>query len=143
MPVKVLVFGASGLLMAHLLPHLLETYDFEITAFARPGSKGIPFLKKIGVSIIEGNWDDSELIRRTVGAFDLVWDAGDSHDRALPALLVPILKAEAKHITFVRFTGTGNWITQTGGNADASAKTYDVGPVPFCVLHRIARLTPV
>jgi hypothetical protein len=44
----------------------------------------------------------------------------------LPKILVPALVAGPKRTTYVRFTGTGNWITQTGGNADESARLYDV-----------------
>ncbi|WVW83203.1 hypothetical protein I302_105221 [Kwoniella bestiolae CBS 10118] len=124
---SVLIFGASGLMMSHLLPHLQRSHgtDFTWTAYVRTGSKGIPFLTGIDVKIIEGSWQDKDKISSLVNKYDIVWDAGDSHDPSLPAIIVPALIDSPKTTVFVRFSGTGNWITPTGGNADDSAKLYD------------------
>ena len=126
---KVLIFGASGLLMPHVIPHIVDKFDLEVTAFVRPGSKGLPALKELGIKVIEGSWTDEDLIRRTIEEFDIVWDVGDSASPALPKLLVPLIEQSAVKPTLIRFTGTGNFITQTGGNASTDAKEYDVSLV--------------
>lgn len=112
--------------MAHLLPHLLKNPDLDLTAYARPGSRGIPFLNKIGIKVIEGPWDDTGAIHSLVSKYDIVWDCADSHDPSLPTLLLPALVDGPKKTSFLRISGTGNWITHTGGNADPSARLYDV-----------------
>ncbi|OCF32144.1 hypothetical protein I316_06300 [Kwoniella heveanensis BCC8398] len=124
---SVLVFGASGLMMGHLLPHLQKQHgsQFEWTAYVRPGSRGIPFLKDNNVKIIEGDWADASLISSIVNSYDIVWDAGDSHDPLLPSIIVPALVNGPRKNTFIRFSGTGNWITPTGGNSDDSVRLYD------------------
>ncbi|WWC63318.1 uncharacterized protein I303_105918 [Kwoniella dejecticola CBS 10117] len=128
---SVLIFGASGLMMSHLLPHLQQQHDaksepnFTWTAYVRPGSRGIPFLTSIGVKIIEGSWEDKDKISSLVNQYDIVWDAGDSHDPSLPAIIVPALVEGPRNTAFARFSGTGNWITPTGGNLDESARLYD------------------
>ena len=124
---RVLVFGASGLMMRHVIPHIVRRFDLKVTAFIRPGSKGIPALRKLDVDILEGSWTDEDLIKRTIKDFDIIWDAGDSHDPSLPALLIPLLEQSASKPTYLRYTGTGNWITQTGGVASPAAKEFDVG----------------
>lgn len=112
--------------MSHVLPHVMEKYKLEVTAYVRPGSSGIPYLREIGVDLIEGAWDDAALVEKSLQGFDIVWDAGDSHDPALPRLIVPLLAKSKSSPTFIRFSGTGNWVTQTGGNGTPSAKEYDV-----------------
>ncbi|WWC97215.1 hypothetical protein V866_004094 [Kwoniella sp. B9012] len=124
---SVLIFGASGLMMSHLLPHIQQRHGaaFTWTAYVRPGSKGITFLKSINVNIIEGSWDDKEKISNLVNKYDIVWDSGDSHDPSLPNIIIPALLNGQRTTTLVRFSGTGNWITPTGGNDDDSARLYD------------------
>jgi hypothetical protein len=38
---KVLVFGASGLVMPCVIPRIVNKFDLEVTAFVRPGSVGL------------------------------------------------------------------------------------------------------
>lgn len=126
MTVNVLIFGATGLTMSHLLPQLVADSHLSIAAYVRPASASVDSLKNLGVKTVVGDYGDAVTIRAALGDYDVIWDAANSADPALTEILVSALLDNPNKKTLIRFSGTGNFITQTGGNADATARLYDV-----------------
>jgi len=124
-PTKVLLIGASGYIGGAILAKLLEPSQagkWDITCLVRKEDY-IPKLKELGVSVILGSLDSTEVLTKAASEADAVINVADSdHLVGVKAIIEGLKKSGGKKV-FIQTSGSDKIFDDARGEY-ASDKIY-------------------